>query len=123
MNQVWLVLANITACIHMLFPIFVLFGGLVAGWKRWIIPFHLFCFIYAILIEVVEFPCFLTDIEKWLIIQGGETPYSGYFLDHYIFEPANLVGKENLVAILFFIAVFIINAIPYRNWLQLAKKV
>lgn len=123
MNELWLVLAALTGYCHLLFPIFVLFGGLLGGWKRWIIPFHLFCFVYAILIQVIDFPCFLTNIEKWLIIQGGETPYSGYFVDHYIFEPANLVGRETLVATFFFIAVIFINATPYRNWLRAKKEI
>ena len=115
MNLLYLPLVWITVLIHIGFMIFVLAGGLLTSWQQHLLWAHLACVIYAVSAQLIGFDCFLTDVEKWLRVRAGQPAYPNGFLQHYIFQPLGLTGKENLVALGYFVLVIVINAPGYQQ--------
>lgn len=82
--MIYRALADITFVAHLLFVIFVVFGGLlVVIWKRaaWL---HLPALIWGVLLEWNAWICPLTPLENWLLRRGGVAGYGGGFVEHYI---------------------------------------
>ncbi len=78
------VLADIVVIFHLLFIIFVIFGGLlILRWKK-IIWVHVPIVLYGFFIEIVRWICPLTPLENWLRFKGGEQGYTESFVEHYI---------------------------------------
>ena len=70
--------------LHVLFILWVIFGALIARSRarlRWL---HIACLVWAILVEVLPWPCPLTWLENWLEAQAGVQPYQGGFVLHYL---------------------------------------
>ena len=78
------ILADTVLVIHLLFIIFVIGGGLLSFRWRWSTWVHLPLLVWAILIEYTGWICPLTPLENSLRISGGETGYSGSFIEHYL---------------------------------------
>lgn len=79
----WLA-ANTLVLLHLLFICFVVLGGLLVLRWRWIVYLHIPAAIWGALIEFNGWICPLTPIEKQLREAGGESGYSGGFVEHYI---------------------------------------
>ena len=80
----YLVLADLVLVVHLLFVIFVLFGGLlVVRWHRlaWL---HVPALIWGLYIEFSHAICPLTPLEIRLRELAGADPYEGGFIAHYI---------------------------------------
>jgi hypothetical protein len=77
-------LADLVLILHLCFVLFVIFGGLVVLWKRTVIWLHLPAITWGILVELFQLPCPLTVLEKYFKESGGETVYTGGFIEHYI---------------------------------------
>jgi len=78
--------ADLVLILHLAFVAWVVLGGLlVLRWPRlmWI---HVPAVLWGVAIEFIGFVCPLTPLEVWLREQGGETPYEGDFIAHYITE-------------------------------------
>lgn len=95
--MVWTVIAGGVVLLHAAFLLFQMLGALLALASRgWLIP-HLVTVTWGIGIVVVQGGCPLTGLEKRLIEAGGGTPYSGSFLDHYLFGTVLPDGTQALV--------------------------
>lgn len=70
--------------LHLAFILFVMTGGLLIAWKRWIICLHLPAAVWGMLIEFVGWTCPLTPLENRFRKLSGETGYEGGFIEHYI---------------------------------------
>ena len=85
---------------HLLFILFVLFGGLlVLKWRPWI-WLHVPAAIWGVCVEVLHLPCPLTDWENLSRHAAGQTGYGGGFIDHYLWPiiyPAGLTPTIQLV--------------------------
>jgi hypothetical protein len=78
------ILADIVVIVHLLFIIFVIFGGLlILKWKK-MIWIHVPIVFYGFFIEIVRWICPLTPLENWLRAKGGEQGYTESFVEHYI---------------------------------------
>jgi hypothetical protein len=77
-------LADALLLIHFLFVLFVVFGGLIALYRRWLAWLHVPTFVWAALINILGWTCPLTPLEQSLRIAAGETGYEGGFVEHYI---------------------------------------
>lgn len=77
-------LADLVVVLHLLFVLFVVFGGLLA--LRWpkVVYLHLPVAIYGVLIEFIGWVCPLTPLEKELRESAGQAGYEGGFVEHYI---------------------------------------
>ncbi|MGY1801768.1 DUF2784 domain-containing protein [Blastococcus sp. SYSU D00922] len=40
--------------------------------------------LYSIYVTLTDFTCPVTTLEKWLLEEGGRTPYEGSFTAHYL---------------------------------------
>ena len=70
--------------LHALFILWVVFGAFVARSRpvlRWL---HIASLVWAILTELLPWPCPLTLLENWLEAKAGVGPYQGGFLLHYL---------------------------------------
>lgn len=77
-------LADVVVLLHLLFVIFVLFGGLLALKWPWVVRLHLPAAAWGALVEFSGWLCPLTPLENWLREQAGQQTYRTDFLDRYL---------------------------------------
>ena len=79
---VWFVVA-----FHLAFTLLVALGGfLVWHWRGLFWP-HMALLAWAASIPILQPPCPLTDLEKWLRLKAGLPIYSTHFIDYYVYTP------------------------------------
>lgn len=77
-------LADLTVLVHFAFVVFVVAGGFLVLWRRWIAWIHLPCAVWGIWIELAGWLCPLTGVENDLRRRAGEAGYEGGFIEHYL---------------------------------------
>jgi hypothetical protein len=108
--------ADLLVVVHALFVVFVVLGGLlVLRWPRvaWL---HLPAAVWGALIEFTGCICPLTPLEKRLRGAGGETGYSGGFINHYIVPLLYPAGLDSDTQIVLGVLVVVLNLAVY-GWL------
>lgn len=106
-------LADVVLIVHLAFVLFVGLGALlVLRWPRlaWL---HLPAALWGAYIEFSGRICPLTPFENWLRHRGGETGYSGGFIEHYITSMIYPDGLTRTMQLLIGIAVVTVNVIVY----------
>lgn len=96
----WQILADLVLLIHFAFIIFVLLGGILTMWWRWIPWVHLPAALWAVALEFGGWICPLTPLENRLLQAGGDAGYAGGFLEHYalpIIYPQGLTPEIQMV--------------------------
>ncbi len=114
--MIYRILADAVVTLHFGFILFVVFGGLLAILRRWILLLHLPAVIWGALIEFQGWLCPLTTLEWKLRRAGEEAAYGRGFIEHYlvpIVYPDRLTPE--LQAVLG-AAVLLINGAVY-GWL------
>ncbi len=92
-------LADAVVVLHLLFILFVLFGGLLVWrWPRgaWL---HVPAVIWGAFIEFSNGVCPLTPLENWLRSKGAGSGYHTSFIEHYLIPliyPASLTPRLQL---------------------------
>lgn len=90
-----LLVGHAAAALHFAFLAFVVFGGFLS-WRRprlfWV---HLVVAAYALGIVIVDWPCFLTEIENWSRSVTGRPVMENGFIDFYL--TGNLYPREHLL--------------------------
>lgn len=105
--------ADAVLVVHFAFVLFVIFGGLFAlRWPRvaWV---HLPVALYGAIIEFVGFVCPLTPLENWLRQRGGQSGYSGGFVEHYIMAALYPTGLTREIQLGLGAGVLVFNFIVY----------
>ncbi len=82
--MVALVLADAVVALHMVFLAYMVLGGLLALRRLRLIWPHVAVIVYSFYVTLTSFTCPATTLEKWLLVQGGETPYEGSFIHEYL---------------------------------------
>jgi hypothetical protein len=82
--MIWRGLADAVLILHLVFIIFVVLGGWLVAWRPKLVWLHLPVVAWGIWIEFSGSICPLTPLENWLRDRGGETGYSGGFIEHYL---------------------------------------
>ena len=107
-----LFLADLVLVTHLLFIIFVIFGGLtVLKWRKaiWI---HIPCALWATLIEFFGWICPLTYLENYLREIGHGNSYESSFIQHYllpiIYPPGLTTDIQTLLGMIVIVANIII---------------
>lgn len=106
-------LANLTLIIHLLFIIFVIFGGLLFFIKPWLITLHLPVLFYGAYMEFTQSICPLTYVENWLLQKANLAAYSVSFIQNYLIPIIYPVYLTKEIQIGLGIALVIINGIIY----------
>ena len=90
------VAADLVVIVHLIFVLFVLFGGfLMMKNRKWAL-LHLPAAVWASAIEFRGGVCPLTPLENWLRVKGGRGVYGEGFVEHYLVPaiyPSGLTGN------------------------------
>lgn len=77
-------LADATVVLHLVFVVFVVFGGLlVLRWSH-LVWLHVPAAIWGVLIEFAGWICPLTPLENAFRRRAGDAGYEGGFIEHYV---------------------------------------
>ncbi|MFH0730043.1 MAG: DUF2784 domain-containing protein [Pseudomonadota bacterium] len=106
-------LADALVLLHFAFVIFVAMGGLlVVKWPK-TAYLHLPAALWGAVIELTGWICPLTPLENGLRRSGGESGYTGPFIEHYILPvlyPSELT-RELQIAI--GVSILLVNGLFY----------
>ena len=92
--------AELTLILHLLFIIFILFGGLLALRKRFWIWLHLPALLWGLWVEWAGWPFPLTPLENYFRQLASSPQYPESFIEHYlvsIIYPEQLTVSLQLV--------------------------
>jgi len=110
---IYRLLADVVVLFHFAFVVFVVAGGfLVLRWPRlgWL---HIPVAIWGALIEFTGWICPLTPLENALRARGGEAPYGGGFVEHYLLPVLYPAGLTERVQWLLGAIAVAINVVAY----------
>jgi hypothetical protein len=86
--------------LHMAFILFVLFGGMLTVWWRWIPFIHIPAAAWGFFVEVTAHVCPLTYWENYFLIKAGQSGYPDSFVEYYLLDilyPSGLTREIQLV--------------------------
>lgn len=119
--------ADIIMLLHILFIFFVVFGSLLALYRKWIIWLHIPVVLWGVAIEVIGWICPLTPLENALRRAAGQDGYSGGFVEHYLISiiyPDGLTrGGQLVLAGLIIVANILLYGIVLKRRRAKQKKV
>ena len=110
--------AYLTLIAHLIFILFVIFGGILFFIYSKIIYIHLPALLWGIYIELTNSVCPLTYLENWFLHKGDLSTYSNDFISNYIFPiiyPEGLTNEKNISCILTVINILIYGLI-YKSF-------
>jgi len=107
------ILADAVLVVHASFILFVVAGGLLVRWRKWVAWLHVPAVAWGTLIEFRGWICPLTPLEIWARSRAGETGFSGGFIEHYLLPvvyPGTLTREAQIVL---GALVLVVNALVY----------
>jgi hypothetical protein len=108
-------LANLVVVLHLAFVVFVVAGGLLVLWRRWVAWLHLPAAAWGVWISAAGWICPLTPLENWLRVRAGQSAYVEDFTSRYLLPvlyPAGLTHDHQIVLAVFVTAV---NVLVYAT--------
>tara|TARA_B100001115_G_scaffold37099_1_gene27384 strand:+ start:307 stop:666 length:360 start_codon:yes stop_codon:yes gene_type:complete len=105
--------ANLTLIAHLIFILFVIFGGLFFFIFSKIIYIHFPALLWGIYIELTNSICPLTYLENWFLYKGELTTYSNDFINNYLFQIIYPKGLNAEIQIYLGISLIVINILIY----------
>lgn len=115
-------LADLVLAVHGLFVAFVVFGGLLALWKRWIAYLHLPALAWGALVIGMGWICPLTPLEVSLRQRAGDQGYDGGFIEHYLVPliyPEAITRETQIVLAVLLVAG---NLLIYALWARRGRR-
>jgi hypothetical protein len=106
---------------HLLFILFVLFGGLLVLKWRPLIWWHLPAAVWGVSVEVFHLNCPLTQWENLMHDAAGQTGYSGGFIEHYVWPVIYPAGLTPAIQLGLGSVVLAINVLVYFRLIRLWK--
>jgi hypothetical protein len=100
-------LADLVMVAHGALLIFFVIAGFLAWRWQWVLWPHLLVVLWNLSTVVFGISCPLTALEKNLRVRGGEQPYAGGYIQHYIDGTVYPAGYTWLVQIICFALVLI----------------
>ena len=105
--------ANLTLIAHLIFILFVIFGGLLFFIFSKIFYIHLPALLWGIYIELTYSVCPLTYLENWFLNKGELATYSNGFINNYLYPIIYPEGLTNNIQIYLGITLIVINILIY----------
>lgn len=115
-------LADLVLAVHGLFVAFVVFGGLLALWKRWIAYLHLPALAWGALVIGMGWICPLTPLEVSLRQRAGDQGYDGGFIEHYLLPliyPEAITRETQIILAVLLVAG---NLLIYALWARRGRR-
>ena len=113
-------LANITLIAHLIFILFVIFGGLLFFIFSKVFYVHLPALLWGIYIELTNSVCPLTYLENWFLNKGDLATYSNGFIINYLYPiiyPEGLTAEIQIyLGILLIVINILIYGLIYKNF-------
>ncbi len=113
--------ANVILMIHFSFIIFVVFGGLLIFYKKWMSWLHIPAVLWAALIEFSGRICPLPPLENHLRTLSGQNGYDYGFIHHYLLKIIYPDGLTRQAQIFLGFGVLIFNLFVYAVYLKKRK--
>ena len=126
MKIAYAVVVALTVAAHLAFIAYMVTGGFLA--LRWpkTIWLHIPVVIWGIAIELIDFVCPLTWLERWARPKAGMAPLpADGFIDHYltgVVYPANYANLVLVLALLTVVASWVLVARSRRRALVTAER-
>lgn len=112
-----LLAADAVLFVHLLFIVFVLFGGLLVWrWYR-LVWLHVPAALWGVTVEVLHLQCPLTPLENSLRQAAGQAGYAGGFVEHYLVPIIYPAGLTPQVQLWLGALVLLFNALIYTGLL------
>ena len=108
-------LANLTLFIHLVFILFVIFGGILFFIFSKIIYIHIPSLLWGIYIEFTNSVCPLTYLENWFLHKGELSTYSNDFINNYLFPIIYPEGLTADIQIYLGLSLIFINILIYGS--------
>jgi hypothetical protein len=105
--------ADALVLFHLVFILFVMGGGILVCYWRWLAWVHIPCAIWGALIELTGWICPLTPLENDLRIAAGGSGYSGGFIENYIIPVVYPAGLTHGLQLGLGFVVIIVNLWAY----------
>lgn len=106
---------------HLLFILFVLFGGLLVLKWRHLIWWHLPAATWGVMVEVFHLTCPLTYWENLARDAAGQTVYAGGFIEHYVWPVIYPAGLTPTIQLGLGSVVLVINLWVYVRLIRLRR--
>ncbi|PMU08722.1 MULTISPECIES: DUF2784 domain-containing protein [unclassified Pseudomonas] len=103
---------------HLLFILFVLFGGLLVLKWRPLAWWHLPAAVWGVSVEVFHLPCPLTQWENLMRDAAGQTGYVGGFIEHYVWPVIYPAGLTPAIQLGLGSVVLVINVLVYLRLIK-----
>jgi hypothetical protein len=93
----WTLAISLVVLLHAAYLVFQTLGALLTLRHRGWLWAHLVAVTWGVTIVAVQGRCPLTLLEKYLITRSGAEPYTGSYLDHYVFGQVIPNGAQPVV--------------------------
>ena len=113
--MVYRLLADVIVAAHVAYLVFIPVGGFLAWRWRKLLAAHLAAVAVGAVSITIGFECPLTSWEKWLRERGGQHPYDGGFIDHYLTGTVYPHGYDRVVQATMAVAVIAAYAALIRR--------
>jgi hypothetical protein len=115
---VWVLLADAVLVLHLAYVAFIPLGGVPAWrWPRFVWA-HLVAVAVGVVSITIGFDCPLTTWEQSLRRRGGQRPYTGGFVDHYLTGRVYPHGYDWAVQVLFGLCIVASYTVLVRRGLR-----
>ncbi len=119
--MIHLFLATSIVMVHFAFILFVVFGGLLVFYKKWMPWLHIPAIFWAALIEFSGWICPLTPLENHFRALAEQSGYDHGFIHHYLLQVIYPDGLTRQVQIFIGFGVLILNLIVYAVFFKEKK--
>jgi hypothetical protein len=108
--------------LHLAFIVFVLLGGAMMIWWRWIPFAHLPAAAWGFFVELNGRVCPLTYWENYFLIKAGQSGYADSFVEHYLLDILYPSGLTREIQLALAAVVVIVNVAIY-GWLYFHRRI
>ncbi len=105
--------ADIVLVIHFFFAIFAVFGGFFALLHWQVMLVHLPAVVWSSVVNLANWTCPLTPLEKNLRMQGGQQTFDGGWIQNYIEPLVRPLGMPRHMELIAGISIIVWNIFVY----------
>jgi Protein of Unknown function (DUF2784) len=107
------VAADFILVIHFLFVVFTLFGGFLVLIENLVLFIHLPCVLWSSIVNLANWTCPLTPLEKNLRTQAGQQAFSGTWTQNYVEPLVRPLGMPRRLELIAGVSVIVWNVLVY----------